>query len=77
MTQLVATGIPMRTQWFMQDVERLLTAKVALDFFHQTPGEAVTSGCLAQHHDCGHTWPPLGHHIIPCEFLTWGFLNAK
>jgi hypothetical protein len=42
MTQLFATGIPMRTQWFMQDVERPLTAKVVLDFPHQTSVEAVT-----------------------------------
>jgi hypothetical protein len=43
MTQLLATGIPMRTQWFMHDVERPLTAKVVLDFLHQTSGETVTS----------------------------------
>jgi len=67
----------MRTQWFMQEVERPLTAKVVVDFLHQPSGDTVTSHCLAQHHDWGHTWPPLGHHIVPCEFLMWGFLNAK
>jgi hypothetical protein len=36
----------MRTQWFMQDVEMPLTAKVVLDFLHQTSGETVNISLL-------------------------------
>ena len=74
-TQLAAAGIPMRTQWFMQDVERPLTAKGVLDFLHQTSGETVTSvwHSTTTVDTAGH----LGHRIIPSEFLLWGFLKAK
>jgi hypothetical protein len=33
---LLATGLPLQTQWFMQDGARPHTAKVVLDFSHDT-----------------------------------------
>jgi hypothetical protein len=31
---LLATGLPLQTQWFMQDGARMHTANVLLDFLH-------------------------------------------
>jgi hypothetical protein len=36
MPHLSATGLPLQTQWFMQDGARTHTANVVLDFPHDT-----------------------------------------
>jgi hypothetical protein len=33
---LLATGLPLKTQWFMQDGAGLHTANVVFDFLHDT-----------------------------------------
>jgi hypothetical protein len=41
--QLLATGLPLQTLWFMQDGARLHTANVILDFLHGTSDLRVMS----------------------------------
>jgi hypothetical protein len=41
--QLIATGLPLNTQWYMQDEAILQTANVVSDFLHDTFGPSVIS----------------------------------
>jgi hypothetical protein len=43
MPQLIATELPINTQWFMQDGARPHTANVVLDFLYESFGLRVIS----------------------------------
>jgi hypothetical protein len=53
MLQLIATGLPINTEWFMQDGARSHTVNMVLDFLYETFGPRVIS----------HSFP--GHMAIP------------
>lgn len=63
MLQLV-TEIFVLSQWFMQDGAKLPTARVVLDFLHETSGDMLISRDFPWHHKCGHVWPPHSPYIL-------------
>jgi hypothetical protein len=72
MLQLIATGLPIITQWFMQDGARPHTANVALDFLYESFGPGVISHRFSGRHDYGQVWPPHSPDINLCDFFLWG-----
>jgi hypothetical protein len=74
---LLATGLPLRTQWFMQDVARPHTANVVLDFLHDIFDFRVISNRFRDRFACGQNWPPNIPDLSPCDYFLWGFLKEK
>ena len=72
---LLATGLPLHTQWFMQDGACLCTANVVLDFLYETFNLRVMSHRFPECHEGGKLWPPRSPD--PCDFFLWGFLKEK
>jgi hypothetical protein len=56
---LLATGLPLQTQWFMQDGARLHTANVVSDFLHDTFDSHVISNRFPDRVACERNWPPI------------------
>jgi hypothetical protein len=75
LVQLTAKGLPMPTQWFMQDGAMLHTANVMLDFLNTVFGPRIMLNCCPDHHNCGNSWPSLSPDLNPCDFFLWGFLK--
>jgi len=76
-SQLLATGLPIHTQWFMQDGARPHTAILVLDFLYETFNLHVMSHRFPEHHEGGKLWPPHSSDINPCDFFLWRFLKEK
>jgi hypothetical protein len=74
---LLATCLPLETQWFMQDGARLHTANVVLDFLHDTSYSFVISNRFLDIFACGLDWPPNSPDLNPCDYFLWGFLKEK
>lgn len=74
--QLMSSGLPLQTQWFMQDGARPHTANVVLDFLHERLGLRVLSNRFPERYGGG-MWPPHSPDINPCDFFLWGFLKEK
>ena len=74
---LLATGLPIDTQRFMQDGAHLHTANVVLDFLYETFNLRVMSHWFPECHEGGKLWPPHSLDIYPCDFFLWGFLKGK
>ena len=74
---LLATGLPIHTQWFMQDGARPHTANVVLDFLYETFNLRVMSHRFPERREGGKLWPPHSPDINPCYFFLWGFLKEK
>jgi hypothetical protein len=70
---LLATGLPLQTQWFMQDGARPHTANVVLDIFVSR----VISNRLPDRFARGQNWPPNSLDLNPCDYFLWGFLKEK
>jgi hypothetical protein len=49
---LLATGLPLQTQWFMQDGARLHTVNFVLDFLHDTFDSHVISNRFPDYFSC-------------------------
>jgi hypothetical protein len=63
MLQLFVTKISMLTQWFMLDGAKPHTARVVLDFLHETSGDMLMSRHFPWHNKCRHIWPPHSLYI--------------
>jgi hypothetical protein len=75
--QLIATGLPLNIQWFMQDGATPHTANTVLDFLHENFGPCVISHRYPDRHACRQLWPPNSPDLNPCDFFLWGFFKEK
>jgi hypothetical protein len=72
---LLATGLPLQTLWFMQDGTRPHTASVVLDFLHDTCNLRVMSNQFPDRFAYGQNWPPNSPDLNPCDYFLWGLLK--
>jgi hypothetical protein len=66
MPHLLATGLPLQTQWFMQDGVRPHTENVVLEFLNDTFDSHVISNRFPDHFACGQKcgpWTVLITHV--------------
>jgi len=71
---ILATGLPIHTQWFIQDAARPHAANVVLDFLYETFNLRVISHRFPELHDVGKLWPP---HSPDMRFLFMGILERE
>jgi hypothetical protein len=68
--QFIISGLPLHTQWFINDGVTPQTANIASDFLHDTFGPRV----ISHTHTAGHRLGEIGHstdwtlHINLCDF---------
>jgi hypothetical protein len=74
---LLATGLPLQTQWFMQHGPRPHTANVVLDFPHDTFDSHVISNRIPDCFACGQNWLPNSPDLNPCDYFLWGLLKKR
>ena len=74
---LLATGLPIHTQWFMQDGAHPHIANMVLDFLYEMFNFCVMSHQFPECHESGKLWLPHSPDINPCDFFLWGFLKEK
>jgi hypothetical protein len=74
---LLATGLLLQTRWLMQDIARLHTANVVLDFLHDTLDLHVISNRFHDSFACGQNWRPNSPDLNQCDYLLWRFLKEK
>jgi hypothetical protein len=67
---LLATGLPLQTQWFIKDGARSHSANVVLDFLHDT---FQLVDCYA----CGQNWPLNSLDLNPRDYFIWGFIKEN
>jgi hypothetical protein len=78
MPTLLATQVPIRTQWFMQDGATPHTADSVLVFLRGVFDDRVMSHHYPQYNNNGgYFWPPLSPDLNPCDFFLWGYLKEK
>ena len=75
--QLLARGLPMNTQWFMQDGARPHTANLVLDLLHENFENRVMSNRFPERFHGGSMWPPHSPDLNPCDFFLWGFMKEQ
>lgn len=75
--QLLATALPINTQWFMQDGARPHTANIVLDFLHEIFNMRVISDRFPNRFHGGQSWPPHSPDLNPCDYFLWGYLKEK
>jgi hypothetical protein len=73
--QLLATGLPLQTQWFMQDGARPYTENVVLEFLHDTFDSRVISNRFPDRFICGQNLTPNSSDLNPCDYSLLGFLK--
>jgi hypothetical protein len=61
---LLATALPLQTQWFMHDGARPHTANVVLDFLHDNFDSRVIPNRFSDGFACGQNWPPNSPDLI-------------
>jgi hypothetical protein len=61
---LLATGLPLQTQWFMHDRARQHIANVVLDFLHDTFVSCAISNRFSDRFACGQNWSPNSPDLI-------------
>jgi hypothetical protein len=74
---LLATGLPLQTQWFMQDGARPHTVNVVLDFLQDAFDSRVISNRFPDRFASRQNWPPNSPDLNPCDYFLWGFLKEK
>jgi hypothetical protein len=74
---LLATVLPLQTEWFMQDRARPHTANVVLDFLHDIFNSRVSSNWFLDNFTCGQNWPLNSHDLNPCDYFLWRFLTEN
>lgn len=75
--QLITTGLPFNTQWFMQDGTTPHTENVILDFLHDTFGLYMISHRYPAYHGCGRKWSCNSTNINTCNLFLQGYLKRK
>jgi hypothetical protein len=71
----LATGLPLQTQWFMQDGARLHSANVVLDLLHDTFNSRVISNQCPDRFTCGQNWPFSSPDLNPHDNILLGLLK--
>lgn len=71
--QHIANGLPLHTQWFMQDGARQHAANVLLDRLNTVFGPSFMSNDHPGRHNCGNFWPPLSSNRILATYFCGGF----
>jgi len=66
---LLAKGLPIHTQWFMQDGAHPHIANVVLDFLYEMFNLCVMSHWFPECHEGGKLCPPHSPDINPCNFF--------
>jgi hypothetical protein len=74
---LLATGLPLQTQWFMQDGAWPHTVNIVLDFLHDNFDSRVISNRFPNRFACGQNLPPNSPDLNTCDYFLWGFLKKK
>jgi hypothetical protein len=74
---LLATGLPLQIQWFMQDGARPHTKNIVLDFMHDIFASRVISNRFPDRFACGQNWPTNSPDLNPCDYVLSGFLKKK
>jgi hypothetical protein len=74
---LLATRLPLQTQYFMQDGARLHTTNVVLDFLHEIFDSRVVSNRFPDLFACGHIWPVNSPDLNPCDNLFGDSLRKR
>jgi hypothetical protein len=74
---LLATGLPLETQWFMQDGARLHAPNVVMDFLRDTFNSRVISNRFPNRFACGQDCPPNSPHLNPCDYFLSGLLKEE
>jgi hypothetical protein len=69
-SHLLATGLPLETEWFMQAGARPHTANVVLDFLRDIFKRRIISNRFPERFECGQNWPPNRHDLNPCDLLS-------
>jgi hypothetical protein len=77
MLELLAAGMSMHTQQFMQDRDRPHTANVVLGSLYVNFGDRTLFHHFPQCHECGHIWATRKPDISLCSCFLWGFLKEK
>jgi hypothetical protein len=77
MPHLLATGLLLQTQWFMQDGARLHRANVVLDFMKDTFNSGVISNRFPDRFTCEQKWPLNSLDLNPWDYFLWGFLKEN
>ena len=71
--QLIATGLPWNTQWFVPNWATPHQADVFY-FLHIRFGPRAISHRYPPRHGCGQNWPPSSPDINPRDFFLWYYL---
>jgi hypothetical protein len=72
---LLATGLQLQIQWFMQDGARSHIANVVLGFLLDTFDSRTISNRFPDRFECGQNWPPNNSRLNPRDYYFWGFLK--
>jgi hypothetical protein len=73
----LAAGLPLQTQWFMQDEARPQTANVVLEFLHDTLDLRVISTQFPDRLACGQNWPPKSPDLNSCDYFFGDSLSKR
>jgi hypothetical protein len=74
---LLATGLPLQTQWFMQEWIQATHSEYCFGLRHDIFDSHVVSNRFSDHFACGQNWPPNSPDLNPCDYFLWGFLKEK
>jgi hypothetical protein len=74
--RLLATHLPLQTQWFMQDGARPHTANVVFNFQHDTFDWHVISNRFPKRFARGQNWRRIPD-LNSCDYFLSGFLKEK
>jgi hypothetical protein len=74
---LLATGLPLQAQWFMQEGVRLHIVNTVLDFLHDTLDLHVISNRFPDHFTCRQNWPTNSPDLSPRDYFIRGLLKEK
>jgi hypothetical protein len=74
---LLAIGLSLQTQWFMQNGARSHTANVVLNFLHDTSDLRVISNQFPDRFSCGQNWPTNNPDLNPRDYFFDDSLRKK
>jgi len=71
----MANGLPLHTEWYMQEGVTPLIAKTVLHL-NTVFGPHIMSNCYPDRHNCGNFWPRVSLDLNPCNFFFVGILEG-
>jgi hypothetical protein len=75
--RLLATGLPLQTQWCMLAGARPHTANVVLDFLHDNFASRVISNRFPDRFAYEQNWPQNSPDLNPCDYFLCGSLRER